>query len=64
MQPFMISFLIGLFIGVDRERSLPKGMKGMGVRSFIIIALLGTLAASMQDFNIAMVVFLIWNADC
>lgn len=56
MQPFMISFLIGLFIGVDRERSLPKGMKGMGVRSFIIIALLGTFAASIRDFNVAMVV--------
>jgi uncharacterized membrane protein (DUF4010 family) len=56
MQPFMISFLIGLFIGVDRERSLPKGLKGMGVRSFIIIALLGTLAASMRDFNVAMIV--------
>lgn len=56
MQPFMISFLIGLFIGVDRERSLPKGMKGMGVRSFIIIALLGTMAASMNDLRIAMLV--------
>ncbi len=56
MQPFMISFLIGLFIGVDRERSLPKGLKGMGVRSFIIIALLGTMAASIQDFPISVIV--------
>ncbi len=56
MQPFMIAFLIGLFIGIDRERSLPKGMKGLGVRSFIIIALMGTLAASIKDFQISMVV--------
>jgi len=56
MQPFMVSFLIGLFIGVDRERSLPKGMKGMGVRSFIIIALLGTMAATMNDVRISMMI--------
>lgn len=56
MQPFMIAFLIGLFIGIDRERTLPKGMKGLGVRSFIIIALLGTIAASLKDFQISMVV--------
>lgn len=56
MQPFMIAFLIGLFIGIDRERSLPKGMKGLGVRSFIIIAILGTIAASLKDFQISMVV--------
>lgn len=55
MQPFMISFLIGLFIGVDRERSLPKGMKGLGVRSFIIVALLGTMAAHVDDVRISMI---------
>jgi uncharacterized membrane protein (DUF4010 family) len=56
MQPFMVSFLIGLFIGVDRERSLPKGMKGLGVRSFIIVALLGTLAAAVEDVRISMII--------
>lgn len=56
MQPFMISFLIGLFIGVDRERSLPTGMKGLGVRSFIIVALLGTMAASIEDLRISMII--------
>ncbi len=56
MQPFMISFLIGLFIGIDRERSLPKGMKGLGVRSFIIVSLLGTMAASINDFRISMII--------
>lgn len=56
MQPFMVSFLIGLFIGIDRERSLPKGMKGLGVRSFIIVSLLGTMAASVNDLSISMIV--------
>lgn len=56
MQPFMVSFLIGLFIGIDRERSLPKGMKGLGVRSFIIVSLLGTMAASVPDIRISMII--------
>jgi len=53
IEPFFIALLVGLLIGIDRERSLPAGMKGMGVRTFILIALLGTLAASVADITLA-----------
>lgn len=45
LQPFAISFLIGLFIGIERERSHPLGHEAMGVRTFILLAMLGTLSA-------------------
>lgn len=56
IEAFLISFLVGLTIGIDRERSLPKGMKGMGVRSFTLIAIIGTLAATLQDANLTMII--------
>lgn len=49
LRPFAISFLIGLFIGIERERSHPTGMQPMGVRTFVLLALLGTLAALMNE---------------
>lgn len=48
-EPYMMSFLIGLLIGIERERSIPKGIKGMGVRTFILITLLGTIAAEIHE---------------
>lgn len=45
IHPFAIAFTIGLLIGVDRERSHPEGSQAMGVRTFVLIGLLGTLAA-------------------
>lgn len=53
IQPFLISFLIGLLIGIDRERTLPEGLKGMGVRSFILIAMLGTLVALINELALS-----------
>src|SRR5579863_4879098 len=49
LHPFAISFLIGLLIGIERERSHPAGWKVIGVRTFVLIALLGTLAAWLND---------------
>lgn len=51
-QPFAISFLIGLVIGIDRERSHPIGMQAAGVRTFTLLALLGTLAAWFNNLAI------------
>lgn len=49
IQPFVVSFLIGLFIGIERERSHPEGSKAAGVRTFILLALLGTFAATIHE---------------
>lgn len=56
IQPFLISFLIGLVIGIDRERSLPKGMKGMGVRSFSLVAMLGTLVSTVNEAHLTIII--------
>jgi uncharacterized membrane protein (DUF4010 family) len=45
LQPFAVSFFIGLIIGIERERSHPAGLQAMGVRTFVLLALLGTFAA-------------------
>lgn len=56
IQPYLVSFLIGLLIGIDRERILPKGMKGMGVRTFILIALLGTIVAEINEIVLTAII--------
>ncbi len=48
LVPFAISLLIGLFIGIERERSHPAGTQAMGVRTFVLLALLGTLTADIN----------------
>lgn len=53
IQPFAIAFLIGLFIGIERERSHPAGSQSMGVRTFTILALLGAVAAWLNELVIA-----------
>lgn len=49
IHPFAISLALGLLIGMDRERSHPEGSQAMGVRTFILIGLLGTLAARFDQ---------------
>lgn len=53
-QPFAIAFLIGLVIGIDRERSHPIGMQAAGVRTFTLLALIGALAAWFNNLAITM----------
>jgi len=48
IQPFFLSFLIGLLIGIERERSQVRGIKAIGMRTFILFAVLGTLAAKVD----------------
>lgn len=55
-EPYLLAFLIGLLIGIDRERSLPPGMKGLGVRTFILISMLGSIAAAISDTNITLII--------
>lgn len=54
LRPFIISLVIGFLIGIERERSHPAGYKPAGVRSFVLFALLGTLAATIQNPGITL----------
>ncbi|RDI43383.1 MgtC/SapB family protein [Aquicella lusitana] len=52
MEPliwFAISFLIGLLLGIERERSHPEGTQAIGVRTLILFSLLGTMAATIDN---------------
>jgi uncharacterized membrane protein (DUF4010 family) len=61
IKPFAVSFLIGLIIGIEREHSHPEGSQALGVRTFILLSLMGTLAAflhqPMLDIVISIFVF-------
>jgi uncharacterized membrane protein (DUF4010 family) len=46
---FTISLLIGLLIGIERERSHVKGVQSIGVQTFTLFALTGTLAAVLNQ---------------
>jgi uncharacterized membrane protein (DUF4010 family) len=49
LQPFAISLLIGLATGIERERSHENGEPVMGMRTFALTALLGTVAAQAAN---------------
>jgi uncharacterized membrane protein (DUF4010 family) len=51
-RPYIISSLIGLLVGIERERAQTV-KKAMGVRTFLLIALLGALAGGLTDIWIA-----------
>lgn len=61
LRPFIISFFIGFIIGIERERSHPIGEKAIGMRTFVLFSLAGTLAAYMNDtwiaFSVSLAVF-------
>ncbi len=45
LQAFAISLGVGLLIGLEREHSHPIGRQAIGVRSFMLFSVLGTLTA-------------------
>jgi uncharacterized membrane protein (DUF4010 family) len=49
LYPFLISILVGALIGIERERDLlEKKKRGVaGLRTFILVSLLGTLSAHL-----------------
>jgi uncharacterized membrane protein (DUF4010 family) len=49
LQPFGIAAVIGLIIGIERERSHTRGRVTMGVRTFTLLSLLGAAAAWTPD---------------
>lgn len=46
---FSISLLIGLLIGIERERSHREGSQPIGIRTFILLSLLGTTTAVLKQ---------------
>jgi uncharacterized membrane protein (DUF4010 family) len=49
LHPFAISFFTGLLIGIERERAHAVGAQAIGVRTFVLLGLLGTLAATIGE---------------
>ncbi|NJM09717.1 MAG: MgtC/SapB family protein [Bdellovibrionaceae bacterium] len=54
-QPYLISGAIGLLVGIEREKAHPSG-KTMGVRTFVLIALLGAIAGGLQDIWMSLLI--------
>lgn len=48
---FLISLGIGALIGIERERKHPKQPEFAGIRTFILIALFGTISAYLSQVN-------------
>lgn len=46
--PYLISSLVGLLVGIERERA-HREKKAMGVRTFLLLALLGATAGGMTE---------------
>ncbi|RUR29231.1 MgtC/SapB family protein [Legionella qingyii] len=53
---FTISLLIGLLIGIERERGHPEGRQFIGVRNFTLLSMLGTLVAVLQQTTLTIAV--------
>lgn len=47
-QPYLISIVIGLLVGIEREKAHPS-QKSMGIRTFLLISLLGALAGGIEN---------------
>jgi uncharacterized membrane protein (DUF4010 family) len=46
-QPYLIAIVIGLLVGIERERT-HSHQKELGVRTFLLISLLGAVAGGLQ----------------
>ncbi len=49
LMSLTISLLIGLLIGIERERSHPEGIQFIGVRTFTLLSILGNLVATLNQ---------------
>ncbi len=50
---FFISCFIGLLIGIERERRHPQGTQALGVRTFALLAVLGTFSAIIDKLAVS-----------
>jgi uncharacterized membrane protein (DUF4010 family) len=53
IQPFVISLSIGLLVGIERERAKARSHQAMGVRTFMLLALLGSIAGQISEWWMA-----------
>ena len=51
-KPFAISLIIGLVIGLERERSHRPHSQSLGMRTFALLGMLGSLTASLESSNL------------
>ncbi|MEQ1878433.1 MAG: MgtC/SapB family protein, partial [Bdellovibrionia bacterium] len=51
-QPYLIAVVIGLLVGIEREKAHPSH-KTMGVRTFLLVSLLGAVAGGFQNVWLA-----------
>lgn len=51
-----ISLLIGLLIGIEREHSHPEGAQFIGVRTFTLLSILGTVVAILNMLALTIIV--------
>ncbi|MCA9508087.1 MAG: DUF4010 domain-containing protein [Myxococcales bacterium] len=60
LSPYLIAILIGLLIGIERERQSIHGTKSMGVRTFLLLSILGAIAGGIDQplIALALVIFL------
>jgi uncharacterized membrane protein (DUF4010 family) len=56
-QPYLIAIVIGLLIGIERERAHPN-QKTLGVRTFLLISILGAIAGGIGNDLIAVLLTL------
>ena len=55
-QAYLISAVIGLLVGIEREKAQPRA-KTMGVRTFLLLSLLGAVAGGLHDFWLTIVLY-------
>ena len=48
LRPYVLSLAIGLLVGIERQRAQDEDRLALGVRSFALLALLGTWASSFE----------------
>ncbi len=53
-QPYLISTAIGLLVGIEREKD-QHDQKEMGVRTFLLISLIGAIAGDVQNSLLSVV---------
>lgn len=61
LQAFVLSMLVGLLVGFERQKSHPGNETILGVRSFLLVSLLGALAGWVKSslVSILIVIFVL-----
>jgi uncharacterized membrane protein (DUF4010 family) len=56
LQAFIVAILIGLIVGIERERSQEPKLTTMGVRTFTLLAILGGMVAIIDNIALKLVI--------